>query len=768
MRGKKYLRVVPLKVIGLLILSIFLLISVTNVEAAPAAPIVITLTQPDGYEFKAITWGDEWLNGMETIEGYTIFRDSITNNWVYAQPTSKNNLAPQLRDQSPLIVGIDDPSGLPKHVRPQETIGFAIGNALEEPNRATSTMHLNTGTQPVLVLLVEFENTPGRTIPEDWYAKIFGSENSVGHYYYDASFGNLTLTPAAETSGTHNDGVVGWLTIGARHPNTGGQLSSSNLQITRDAILAADVYINFKIYDTNNDGYLSFDELHIMVIVAGHDSAYGGAETCSPSVWAHQYYLDYYFVNSPIVDGVRVASYDGGGGYTQFGEIHCEPENAPGHPATIGIIVHELGHDLQWPDLYDTFNEYSLVEMDTQGIGNWGVMGTGMWNRGNPSSPFYGDSPAYPTAWSRWYQGWLTPIHITKSVLNVNIPPVATSGIVYQLRDNPNGVDWVWGQRSGVGEYFLIENRPLIGYDSGLPGPGLLIWHIDESVIFNNYANSNQNHRLVDLVQADGLQQLNLTADNRGDDGDPYPGSTLNTIFNATSIPNSNLYFGIPSGVSVTSIENGNPTMLANLFVTSFEDVLQDDWAWASVEALTASGITTGTDENHFSPIEGTTRAEMAVFLGRAIYGTKNPPDQEIDEEDGGEETNPTEPIFDDVDFDHWAVGWIEQLYRDGLTKGCNQEGNLFCPDALITRDQMAVFLSRYLFGIEDNLIDYQGIFVDISEAHWAANEIEQLYLAGITKGCSNSPELLYCPESIVSRAEMAAFIQRAFDLATP
>jgi len=428
------------------------------------------MRKTDGNQFEAITWGDEWLNGMETVEGFTIVQNPGTDYWVYAVPSSKEGFTTQSRDQTQLVVGVDEPNGLPKHYRPEETIGFSRASSLEQPDRSVSSFNLNIGAQPMLVILVEFRNYPGRTTAEEWSDKIFGPENSVGHYYYDASFGNLTFVPAQESSGTLNDGLVGWLTLNSNHPDPGGVLSSSNLQITRDAILAADEHVNFKMYDTNDDGYLSYDELHIIVIVAGHENAYGGAETCTPSVWAHQYYLDLFYVNSPIVDGVRVASYDGGGGYTQVGEIHCEPENAPGHPATIGIIVHELGHDLQWPDLYDTFNQYSFEEMDTQGIGNWGVMGTGIWNRSNLSSPFHGDSPAYPTAWSRWYQGWLTPIQITKSMLNITVPPVATSGVVYQLRDNPYGVDWVWGERSGVGEYYLIENRPLIGYDSGLPG----------------------------------------------------------------------------------------------------------------------------------------------------------------------------------------------------------------------------------------------------------------------------------------------------------
>ena len=746
--------------------SLLSLLIVKNASGAPAAPIKVTLTQPNGTEFDAIAWGDEWQNGYETLEGYTIHKEEASLNWVYSTGSNTPGLESDLRSQ-PRIVGIDDPEGLSRHYRPQNASILSRSESLNKPNRSLpSSTPMNLGTQPILVLLVDFKNYPGRTTVAEWSEKIFGPTNSVGHYYFDASFGNLSLVPAEESFGSPNDGIVGWLTLNRNHPDTGGQLRELNLEITREAILAADERVNFKVFDNNDDGYLSYDELHIMVIVAGHESAYGGEDTCSPSVWGHQYYLDYYFVDSPVVDGVKVASYNGQGGYTQFGEIHCEPENAPGHPATIGIIAHELGHDLQWPDLYDTFNQASMDEVDTQGIGNWGLMGTGLWNRTDPLSPYYGDSPSYPTAWSRVYQGWVSPIQITKSSLDLVLPPVATSGVILQLRDNPNGVDWVWNERSGVGEYFLIENRPLVGYDAGLPGAGMLIWHIDESVIFNNFANSDQTHRLVDLIQADGLQQLNLTSDNRGDDGDPYPGAASNTIFNATSLPSSHLYAGISSGVSINNIANETENYRSHFFVPSFDDVLPDEWCWASVEALTASNVTTGTDENHFEPYKATTRGEMAVFLGRAIYGTIDPPLTEPVMSGSREDDGDLMPTFADVDSDYWAAPWIEQLFQDGLTNGCNPEGTLFCPEALISRDQMAAFLVRALF--EPPLPEFQGIFKDVSEDFWASAEIEQLYLAGITTGCANSPDLVYCPETTVSRAEMAAFIERAFNLPKP
>jgi uncharacterized repeat protein (TIGR01451 family) len=127
---------------------------------------------------------------------------------------------------------------------------------------------------------------------------------------------------------------------------------------------------------------------------------------------------------------------------------------------------------------------------------------------------------------------------------------------VIQLLDNPAQVDWSFGDRSGRGEYFLVENRRQIGYDARLPGCGLLIWHIDESVVFSNWANSNEDHKLVDLEEADGLQHLDNQI-NRGDNGDPYPGAQQNTVFSNLSMPGSQLYSGSASGVSISNISAG-------------------------------------------------------------------------------------------------------------------------------------------------------------------------------------------------------------------
>jgi len=749
-----------LSLIGFFTILSLLITLHNDVTAAPAAPTEVTLSQPDGAEFKAVAWGDEWLHGMETTEGYTIQQDPESNYWLYLLPPSADRQAPKLDNDLKLVVGRDDPSGLEKHIRPK--IDFLpantqIGAPSLESRRASQQFH-QVGTQKILVLLVEFENWSGSTSASLWHETIFGQVNSLRHYYDEVSFGQLDLIPAEESYGTINDGVVGWIKLeDYYHPYDLGNEQYSGTEYSQEiahrALQAANDTVNFASFDSDNNGYISTDELHILMIVAGFEGAYG--VSCGPYIWAHHATLQGYFPVL-VLDNKRLALAEGEGGYMQLGEIHCDQENTPGHPATIGIIAHELGHDLRLPDLYEISNSYT--QQSTAGIGNWGVMGTGMWNRSNPTSPFYGDSPAHPTAWSRWYLGWLTPYQITQSSLDIPLTTVESSQVVFQLRDNPNGVDWSWLQKSGVGDYFLVENRQKIGYDSGLPGAGLLIWHIDESVTYSNSANSDPSHRLVDLVQADGLYQLNTPGDNRGDSGDPYPGSTANTIFNLQSNPSSTLYQGIPSGVSINDISADNLPITAHFFVQSFEDVLPVDWYWGSVEALIASKITLGIDENHYYPSGGTTRAQMAVLLGRAIYGTVDPP--ETDDEIG--------LIFDDVNADHGAAGWIEQLYRDGLTQGCSTEPRLFCPDQELGRDQLAVFLIRFLNQGELILPDPEGTFKDVNQDYWAVREIEQLYREGYTLGCAVSPDLLYCPEKIVSRAEIAVFLERVFSLPKP
>lgn len=189
----------------------------------------------------------------------------------------------------------------------------------------------------------------------------------------------------------------------------------------------------------------------------------------------------------------------------------------------------------------------------------------------------------------------------------------------------------------------------------------------------------------------------------------------------------------------------------------SFVDVTVDHWAMSHIEMLYGLGITGGCSNSppRYCPGRSITRDQMAVFLVREAHGPEFVPPRA------------TGNVFVDVPADHWAAAWIEQLFNDGITGGC---GNLnFCPKAVVTRDQMAVFLLRAKEGIGYvPPAPTGGVFVDVSVGHWAAASIEELRRRKITFGCrveygQYETTRYYCPDDVVLRDQMAVFLMRAF-----
>jgi hypothetical protein len=117
--------------------------------------------------------------------------------------------------------------------------------------------------------------------------------------------------------------------------------------------------------------------------------------------------------------------------------------------------------------------------------------------------------------------------------------------------------------------------------------------------------------------------------------------------------------------------------------------------------------------------------------------------------------------LFQDVSFNYWARNYIERLYNAGITGGCGTNPLMYCPTAIVTRDQMAVFLLKGKHGSGYVPSTATGLFQDVPKNYWAANWIEQLAAEGITSGCSVGPKL-YCPGTSVTRDQMAVFLLRA------
>lgn len=184
----------------------------------------------------------------------------------------------------------------------------------------------------------------------------------------------------------------------------------------------------------------------------------------------------------------------------------------------------------------------------------------------------------------------------------------------------------------------------------------------------------------------------------------------------------------------------------------TFTDVPLDGFGWAQIEAIYNAGITSGCGAGSFCPNGTVTRAQMAVFLLRGIHGAAYTPPAA------------TGTVFNDVPSNAFAAAWIEQLAAEGITSGCGN-GN-YCPDSTVTRAQMAVFLLRAKYGSAHAPSAATGtIFTDVPSNAFAAAWIEQLAAEGITSGCNAGN---YCPGSLVTRAQMAVFIQRTFNLPLP
>jgi PKD repeat protein len=171
-----------------------------------------------------------------------------------------------------------------------------------------------------------------------------------------------------------------------------------------------------------------------------------------------------------------------------------------------------------------------------------------------------------------------------------------------------------------------------------------------------------------------------------------------------------------------------------------------------AVSSIARNGISRGCGGGRFCPDDILTRAQMAVFLLRAEHGGSYQPPAL-----GGFGGT----MFADVGADDFAATFIQQLGVEKITSGCG--GGNYCPDDPVTRAQMSIFLLRVEHGFDYQPPDATGlVFLDVQPADFAARFIEQIAREGISGGCGNGN---FCPDDSVSRAQMAAFLRRTFNL---
>ena len=260
-----------------------------------------------------------------------------------------------------------------------------------------------------------------------------------------------------------------------------------------------------------------------------------------------------------------------------------------------GTMTLLMGSKLGMPSLFNT-------ETGDPGIGRWGLMDQGSYN-------MTGLIPAYPCAWMKTYMGWEEPVTMTNgtdlkigTVYTSSAPhlyKIPISATEYYLIENrqidSNGDKVTFGRdefghraqfdtlgnvvaESGLGVITRVDE-----YDFGLPGSGLLIWYIDESVIQANLAtntiNNDREDRGVDLVECDGAQDIGYyygdfsaaSGTESGDYYDPwwagnesheYVNNQTDTVALApNTIPNSNAKNGSKTHIHIYNISNNDSVM---------------------------------------------------------------------------------------------------------------------------------------------------------------------------------------------------------------
>lgn len=364
---------------------------------------------------------------------------------------------------------------------------------------------------------------------QDFQNQIF-DDNPTGtmiDYYREVSYGQFELSGEA----------YGWLNAPEKQSYYVGDnsgLDGGGSRFTLDVVKLADAETDYSLYDSDDDGYVDV----VMIVHPGP-----GAETQSEgsrnNIWSHSWSLNAAHDSNPSMmpQGEYTTNDPWPGHRGKFIKVNdyiIQPELAsPGDSRMIdiGVFCHEFGHALGLPDLYDT--DYS-----SEGIGNWGLMSGGSYG-GDGAHP---DTPVHPCAWSKEELGWIQPQIIDETQRNVALQ---------NAEEFQQAFYKIPLQESRTGEYFLIENRQKTGYDKYLPSGGLLIWHVDPAIVAHGYGvNNNENRKGVDLEEADGLNDLDFSR-NRGDSGDPFPGTSNNHLFNSDTNPNSRSYLGTSGGLAV-------------------------------------------------------------------------------------------------------------------------------------------------------------------------------------------------------------------------
>ncbi|EPR3585918.1 M6 family metalloprotease domain-containing protein [Vibrio alginolyticus] len=486
-----------------------------SMATTPPSPVWHTIALSDGSSSEAILRGTADFHWFEDKQGNALLQEDGV--WFFAQIQRESD-TPILISTGVVKTQSSEPPESAKfrpdlQVKPQlsslKTIEpMARKNLLRSAQGYQAMSSSTVKQQPLLVVQVSFDD---QAMVHDFEQRVFNTNGqSVVDYFDKNSQGKFKVVPALESYGTANDGVID-VTVAQSHPNCHSSSTDKTCTAKLNAVFTEayqklDPYFNLSAYDSNQNGTVEPSELSVMFIFAGGDRSTGVLNR--PAIWPHKFSHD-----DVTLDGKKITD------YCVFADYQVD------HQATLGVIVHELGHlMLGLPDLYARNSDAS--------IGSWGVMGGGSWAQ-KPGDSYAGDTPVNMSAWSKHAAGFVVPTvtHESPAPISVNNDDVKLVYLDPYLKE--------------FGPRIYLENRTFSGYDRALAAEGILATSVNVQNRFNDVGAMQ-----VQIMQADGLNELEN--DGRSDADDLYPNG--GDVISDTSTPGLRAITGFDTGVRISNI----------------------------------------------------------------------------------------------------------------------------------------------------------------------------------------------------------------------
>ncbi len=587
-----------------IIFLLLLLILSTSVFAVPASPEPAIITYEDGSSLTVFVKGDENFHWYETLDGFQVKRN-LKGQFEYVQKgLNKSNILSTIIAHDPSVRNskeVDLVSTLSKDIIVPENLTRKMGMGAPLTSPFDQTDFPTLGSRKFLLILVDFPDLRMTHRADDFDSLMNGKNytyndaiGSVNKYYRTTSFEQFDPT----------FDVAGPFTLDSSYTFYGkdeGDDSDVNIQqFVFDAINAADPTVDFSDYDLDSDGYVD----NVYFIYAGYGQASGApANTIWPHRWA-------YWASTLTVDGKRV--YD----YSTSNELYGTSGTTR---TSIGVSCHGFRHVWGLPDFYDT--DYTGSGGNCGGLGDWDEMAGGAWN-------YSGRRPPIFNAWSRMYLRWASPVALN-GVESVTLDSAYTSNDIRYFMSPTND------------EFFMMENRQQVGFDAGIPGHGLLIFHIDmnSSRWNNNSLNCDPYRQAFDLEEADGYGNISASYINAGD---PFPGTSGNTSFLDIGSPNALDWAG---NISRSPIRGIQETL--GVITFNFGDELVDKPSNVVMTAVSEDSVTISWNLND--------DADSVMILWSTSGPVGYP--ESLHEYDLGETVSGGEVVYKGIDTVFYHVG---------------------------------------------------------------------------------------------------------------